>query len=203
MAALLVAVMATAVQAQDSYGTVLLNQQQFGPYQPPVQPPYQPPVQPPYQPPVQPPYQPPVQPPQAQRYYFGMTIGLVSAPGLGQVAEVFSVNPGGPAATAGLEVGDRIISVNGNRFTGYGVQGSQLSALLSSYVGGAAASQGTAVSYRTETVVGPDGRTTTRQVPYYTTLATNVGNPPVSLIVNNVRNRQAPSVQVTIYPQRQ
>ena len=114
-----------------------------------------------------------------------MTIGLVSRPGVGQVAQVMSVVPGGPAATAGLEQGDEIVSVNGNRFPN--MIGGDIAQVLSSFVGRGQPQQAYPVQ------VDANGKRLTVTRP-------GAGNPAAAMVVRNVRNGQ--NVQITVYPTR-
>ena len=137
IAALLPVVFAATLRAQPQ---VVVAPQQFGlvptpqTYVPPPQT-YVPPPQT-YVPPPQT-YVPPPQnyyPPQNQ-YYFGMTVSpLHSRPGAGQTSRIQSVTPGSPAAVAGLEAGDEIISVNGRRFPNTAFSATQVSQFLNNAV---------------------------------------------------------------------
>jgi len=55
--------------------------------------------------------------PAQSKNYFGMNVSMVSRPNLGLTMQVQSVTAGGPAANAGLEFGDEIVFVNGQRFS--------------------------------------------------------------------------------------
>ena len=55
--------------------------------------------------------------PVIKKNYFGMQVAMVSRPNLGLTMQVQSVTAGSPAANAGLEYGDEIVTVNGRAFT--------------------------------------------------------------------------------------
>ena len=186
IAALLLVAFTASLRAQPQIGVA---PPQFGlvPPQTYVPPPqtYVPPPQT-YVPPPQT-YVPPQQnyyPPQNQ-YYFGMTVSpLHSRPGAGQTSRIQSVTPGSPAAVAGLEAGDEIISVNGRRFPNAGYSGEQVVQFLNDSL----TQTGVAGNGVIATAPGPPGRPRVRPQ-----------QPGVAhMVVVNVRNGQ--HTAVTVYP---
>lgn len=194
IAALLVVGFTTSSQAQPQIGVA---PQQFGlvPQQPTYVPPPQTYIPPPqtYIPPPQtyvPPPQTYVPPPQnyyppQNRYYFGMSVApLHSRPGAGLTSRIVSVTPGSPAATAGLEVGDEIISVNGRSFPNAAYSSDQVVQFLNNSV--------------SQTGFSGNG-TAAAAAPGRPRVATRPQQPGVAhMVVVNVRNGQHTSV--TVYP---
>jgi hypothetical protein len=66
-------------------------------------------------------------------YYFGMTLDVAERPA-GKTLRIQSVVPGSPAKLAGLEVGDEIIAVNGNRILKPGCDEKQIADFLNNAV---------------------------------------------------------------------
>lgn len=129
--------------------------------------------------------QPYVAPPVNQNpYYFGMHVDLIPA-GWGQRLRIASVTFGSPAQQAGLEVGDEIISVNGNIFSG-ARDSFDAVRMLNQFVGSNFG--GPAPAYAAPAVAAQAVQVTP-----------NYSQPPIaSMVVRNVRNGQ--NVSVTVRP---
>ena len=188
MTVLLALVTATVAVAQQPFGSLPKVQsmvQRLLPTEPKFQ------TQPPIDRPVCPTTGPRVTP-VTNPYYFGMNVQLTPSYN-GNGLRVVNITPGGPAAVAGLEVGDEIQSVNGGQF--HDVRDSfQAVSRMNSLV--------ITTSYRPDFGGPAPAAAAAASSRYVNPNVVPAGQPVASMLVRNVRDGQF--VQVTVHPtQRQ